>query len=1725
MKLIRRTNLFLILAMILSLALQPLHPVLATYGDIDKDSYNQVIDEGKFHEVNLNDILATSNDEDLNEKINESEINVSSASEETDNETDEQTNENILAENRTTTEAPKGYEPKYDVAEKENKPRVDTFAQVTEEDANKRVLLVQDVRPWDTNTNEVVLSGLREYDKVTTSQFLTVNLANYGVIVFANDQPFDSYENYTSFKGHIETFARLGGVIVFGAADGGWANGNLIEDLPGGVKKTSHYEYRNFIDDDNHPIITGTLTDNIRLTDSELVETYASHVSFEEDSLPAGSKVILRETTTDRPTLVEYPLEKGRVIASGLTWEFNYVYGGTSHSDIGIRGKYAKTSMKDMFEYAIRVSDISVDDLKILEQMYIESNAHHILVASKETEEPIANAQVVIDGEKFKTDEDGLVKYTGPYKKELVKVSKDGYRTSEQEYNISKRTVNIFFLEDDPMDNKPYITRIQEKNYQSDLRTQSIRVMEGDKNVKEIIVAGDWKGHAEGIFRLYQEGEMNGPAGKRIVSATGEFGFSPGTLFNPKQPVKLIMVSPDGVESDPVTINLSIDRKIPPKDANGENTIAGIEDLNEFHIADDQKGEVTDSDFRTVFPLDFEIEAPFVPVKIQRELKDNGTIEYKGTIGLVNDNLLKNEREWLTFKGDIKSTERNLEKVFSRLNDFGWNSFKVQRQLLNPQIRTAGYIEITTDRNGQILESGGGIIVQGTNTSNYTQQFLYGPFPFYVDLTGKIDVKFKAGLSFSKDTNDLEYYTGEIKITPEIALGGGVGVVGLASAGVEGGAGLEIQFLPSNKGTIEAYAKLKAQVLFFGEWNFTLAQREFELWPTERNMMASNHADIDSNLSLVSRDYTEKATTWNGSNQLDAQLFNQVSSEELLTLQEWIMPYTMPQFATVHDTLIALFHMDDKDRNTGDHTILMYSVYENHSWSEPTSVWESDTADFYFKSFEFNNELYVVWQKSSQQGTTEDVEDLLNEMAQNSEISFAKWNNNTKEFESQQFITDNNVLDMYATLASDGDNLTAVWVSNNENDLFGQSGTYSVMQSTLSNGIWSDPIVIHETEDYITELSAGYVDGLLQIAYTENSENKGSEVYLINDSKQVNKISTEEFAKDLTFYNDLFYWYSNGKIVEYNAIQGSKEIISVGEEAVIGASYKLIGDEGSKRIVWIETVEDSSIIYASLETEDGWSKPIQLYQNNDFSIYSMDVKQKDNGNWEFILNTLSYEDDEPKHSLVFVTEGNKVDTELNYVYVDETLREGNSQLIEFSVTNLSESPVNSLKLKIEKDNEHFYSKDIKTQIAPGGTVVLEETIDVSTIKSETDLDVYVYNNEETNKSNNMDALALGLTDVSMTLQHYKLDNKYIVAAKVENHSYIPANVAIKVIEDSSDGIVLDVKNIGKLEDGLDYLYIYSIDLDKIDFGENDSKRYYFKIETLEKDINEQNHSDLLVIYKDEEIEISDEPIEDIAITRVTGVEVSSENVLLGLDDPETSTVQLHADVTPSNATMPYVKWSSNDASVVTVDSTGLVTAVGSGDAIVTVTTYDGDFVSTVNVTVTPEKEQPVFEPFELRVNVNGDEYIDQAGQTWLEDQEYSEGDWGYTRFFGLNKTTSEIEGTEDHELYQSYRMFSQGEGYKFDLPNGNYEVTLKFMDDWSWQKEHRQFDILLNDETVKNGFDIFDTCGTFTACDQTFNVQIEDGLLEIGFDWDNGAGWSVISAIEIIEQAPLDTPK
>ena len=90
---------------------------------------------------------------------------------------------------------------------------------------------------------------------------------------------------------------------------------------------------------------------------------------------------------------------------------------------------------------------------------------------------------------------------------------------------------------------------------------------------------------------------------------------------------------------------------------------------------------------------------------------------------------------------------------------------------------------------------------------------------------------------------------------------------------------------------------------------------------------------------------------------------------------------------------------------------------------------------------------------------------------------------------------------------------------------------------------------------------------------------------------------------------------------------------------------------------------------------------------------------------------------------------------------------------------------------------------------------------------------------------------------------------------------------------------------------------------------------------------------------------------------VTGVTVSPVTASLGIGE----TLQLEAAVSPADATIKDVEWSSNNEAAATVDAKGLVTAIAAGNASITVSTRDGGYSVRSRITV-KSKDDPEPQP-------------------------------------------------------------------------------------------------------------------------------------------------------------------
>lgn len=111
--------------------------------------------------------------------------------------------------------------------------------------------------------------------------------------------------------------------------------------------------------------------------------------------------------------------------------------------------------------------------------------------------------------------------------------------------------------------------------------------------------------------------------------------------------------------------------------------------------------------------------------------------------------------------------------------------------------------------------------------------------------------------------------------------------------------------------------------------------------------------------------------------------------------------------------------------------------------------------------------------------------------------------------------------------------------------------------------------------------------------------------------------------------------------------------------------------------------------------------------------------------------------------------------------------------------------------------------------------------------------------------------------------------------------------------------------------------------------------------------------DRLVLHKNASDPLSLTNQETKCSDQVTNVPVSSIAVSPTSASIQTgSTRQLTATVSPSTATNKTVIWSSSNTNVATVNSSGLVSGLNVGGAIITARTQDGNFTSTSTITVT-----------------------------------------------------------------------------------------------------------------------------------------------------------------------------
>lgn len=1285
----------------------------------------------------------------------------------------------------------------------------------------KKILLIQDNLPWSSNANTEVLGSIGvDYQKVSTTEFLDVELEDYSVIIFADDQAFSTYNNYLEFKEYMELYASMGGVIVFGAADGGWADGDMTGALPGNVEKLQRYTNYNYVADPKHPILTGVLSDGEGAVtegrDSEMwYSNYCSHSEFIESTLPAGANVLVRSSKTDNPTLVEYPLGSGRVIASGLTMEYSYSYGDN----------FAKRIMDDLFLYALKVSDFNGDAAQQLREYRLSINQHHILVYAAGSKQPIQGATVKVGGKAYQTDKDGKVSIGNAASQQTVLVSAKGYQTGGAVYTPKKRMAHIFYLKPDTSNGKPYPILATETRKETDLMTRSVFFTENKTDQCRIQVVAEWNGHTPGKYELVQYGT----GGRKLTSTTGVFSFAPGTKLAPEKDVYLILRSADGTVSERTRLCLRVNKDADTPDVD----LSKYSD--QFEITPPQKGETGSKDVESLVGDNFEISLPMLPVHVTSEQnEDQGTCTVRFLIGIDGKTMDEVETKNLcnyfkqsfnNYMDDVNKASDLMERLCSKINGGKLAATGSLGILPDTTVEALGYYEIVYDGKHNIVSRGGGLAITVGGELSYTQQFLLAVVPLYLNVTVGAELDTLTGITLYANGGGASYQ-GEATITVSGSISGGFGVNGIVSVGAGGGVDFEVGIAPDRTGSVTLKAFVEAYLLFVIDFNYDFASKTWNLWPRQNRSASGSGAagtEDEAQPELIETDYLDKTSPWNGA-----------TGSGVNVLQSGVLPSTMPTIAEAGGNKVMVWQATDPDAALINSTKLMYSYYDNGVWSDPQCVDQSESADLTAELVTEGGEIYLIWQKQNEVIQGESLEEIAGQAVASTDIFAAKWNGTA--FTDIACVLDDATPDMLPILAVNGDRHTAVWFKSEGDlaDLFDAPG--KIMAADFTEGAWGTPYVLASVDKPVSELTAAYWGGSLCAAYTCGGAS-GSELHMVYQGKDRVIASGAEIVSGISFVNGRLYCAKNGGL--YSCVPGNASLTAAaGELHTLTGTYVMAEDAASL------IFSDGEQFYSSVKENGAWSEAMELTIPEGFSVFNYSASCKD-GTYSIVLNG---RDENNDTSLVYLEAGHADSIEITYANVDVDPATGEQSVI-FRLTNKEARTIHSIQATLGNEDVTLFSAEEALDIAPGQSVTLTFPIDVTGLQEAGAYELRVTDGTCTAGT----LVTVGMPDIALDVETYYLEDSVILAITAFNLTGTPVETTIKICEDAEDGLQIDMKNAGVIANDADYLLLEEISLTDMEFDETGVKLLFVQADTRSPELTLANNKVPVAIYRDQEL--------------------------------------------------------------------------------------------------------------------------------------------------------------------------------------------------------------------------------------------------------------------------------
>ena len=349
-------------------------------------------------------------------------------------------------------------------------------------------------------------------------------------------------------------------------------------------------------------------------------------------------------------------------------------------------------------------------------------------------------------------------------------------------------------------------------------------------------------------------------------------------------------------------------------------------------------------------------------------------------------------------------------------------------------------------------------------------------------------------------------------------------------------------------------------------------------------------------------------------------LADDITAGSIHTLQSDVYKNAEPVLIETESGIrILVYTADMKERATGNHTAVCYSIYDELSgaWKEPVILEDDGTADFNPAVAVEGENVYIAWVNTARVFNEAEAssENFMETLLSCCEIRVARLN---AKDESTEFynITKDSSADLEPAIAVVDGQPAVAWYKNKENDILSGNGENTLCLAVMKNGNFE--ICAEQTVDRnITAAAVGKLDGECMAAYVLSDRNLTGDTFLDETGTVETSLMLMDSAGDTHEITDggiqaapmFLDSEESGQLIWYEMREGKASLcytesileepqLWLEDDAVLTPDYTVIEGEGSQLLVCASDSADAdaegSDLYAYVIADGKLHEPVTL---------------------------------------------------------------------------------------------------------------------------------------------------------------------------------------------------------------------------------------------------------------------------------------------------------------------------------------------------------------------------------------------------------------------------------------------------------------------------------------------------------------------------------------------------